>query len=178
MPPLPKTISSAAKYMTPCLFSATHWYMPASASVSADMDSDPSSTWILSCEEKEGKWMISAWDAKIVSLVTLNNYSIWMRSVTALIYAVPSCRGLALPCLCLSFTAIMIREQLSCVSFIFDSCHKLSAIGNCFVANPLEELMGTYGSRAINGSFEVYISIFNYHVFRTVLRNLKYTVFT
>lgn len=55
MPPLPKTISSAAKYMTPCLFSAAHWYMPASASVSVDTDSTPSSTWILSCEEKGGK---------------------------------------------------------------------------------------------------------------------------
>lgn len=55
MPPLPKTISSAAKYMTPCLFSATHWYMPASASVSVDTDSTPSSTWILSCEEKGGE---------------------------------------------------------------------------------------------------------------------------
>lgn len=38
--------------MTPCLFSATHWYMPASDRVSADTDRTPSSTWILSCEEK------------------------------------------------------------------------------------------------------------------------------
>ena len=52
---LPKTISSAAKYITPCLFSATHWYMPASDSVSADTDSTPSSTWILSCEEQDEK---------------------------------------------------------------------------------------------------------------------------
>lgn len=37
--------------MTPCLFSATHWYMPASDSVSADTDRTPSSTRILSCEE-------------------------------------------------------------------------------------------------------------------------------
>lgn len=50
---LPKTISSAAKYMTPCLFSATHWYMPASDSVSSDTDKAPSSTWILSCEEED-----------------------------------------------------------------------------------------------------------------------------
>lgn len=50
---LPKTISSAAKYMTPCLFSATHWYMPASERVSADTDRTPSSTRILSCEEKD-----------------------------------------------------------------------------------------------------------------------------
>ena len=57
---LPKTISSAAKYMTPCLFSATHWYMPASDSVSADTDKTASSTWILSCEERGWKKAIIA----------------------------------------------------------------------------------------------------------------------
>lgn len=50
---LPKTISSAAKYMTPCLFSATHWYMPASDNVNTDTDRTPSSTWILSCEKQD-----------------------------------------------------------------------------------------------------------------------------
>lgn len=41
--------------MTPCLFSATHWYMPASESASAGTDSTPSSTVILSCERERMK---------------------------------------------------------------------------------------------------------------------------
>lgn len=69
--------------MTPCLFSATHWYMPASDSVSTDTDRTPSSTRILSCVEKKGEAKaIIGRDLKVAfallsaALAKLNEHSI------------------------------------------------------------------------------------------------------
>lgn len=44
---LPITLSSALEEMTPCLFSAMHWYLPESVRFRFDIVSAPFSIWIL-----------------------------------------------------------------------------------------------------------------------------------
>lgn len=49
----PRTLSSALEKTAPCLFSATHWYMPASDRFAAVRFSVPCSMWIPACGRKE-----------------------------------------------------------------------------------------------------------------------------
>lgn len=52
---LPMTLSSALAKMMPCLFSATHWYMPASDRLTFVIVSEPCSSWTLPCRKRQNK---------------------------------------------------------------------------------------------------------------------------